>query len=101
VSTIPAAQLRISVEPYATDWSIPQNELAGAVVVIGTYSMRLVVLRIFGKPKDNSPASSMLIAVVGWKKIPKVAAVIDPSLWRLSTTVGTVCVFDTVPTVRS
>ena len=36
MSTIPAVQLRISVEPYAMDWSIPQNALAGDVVVIGT-----------------------------------------------------------------
>lgn len=89
------------VEPYATDWSIPQNVLAGDVVVIGTYSMGLVVLRKSGKPKDNSPASGTLMAVVGWKKIPKVAAVIDLWLLRLSTTVGTLCVFDTVSIVRS
>jgi hypothetical protein len=83
------------------DWSIPQNLLAGDVEVIGTYCMELVVLKMSGPPKDNSPDSAADIEVVGWKKTPKTEAVIDPSSLRLSTTVGTVGVFDTVFAVRS
>ena len=78
MSTIPAVSARMVVEPYAMDWSIPQNDLAGDVAVIGTYAMGPVVLPTSGAPKDNSPASSSVNKVLGWKKTPKTGALIDP-----------------------
>jgi len=38
VSTIPAVVDKIVVLPYLIDWSIPQNWLAGDVLVIGLYA---------------------------------------------------------------
>jgi hypothetical protein len=38
VSTIPAVVVKIEVSPYVMDWSIPQNLLAGEVLVTGLLS---------------------------------------------------------------
>ena len=78
MSTIPAVAARMVVEPYSMVWSMPQYSLAGDVVVIETYVIGLVVLLTSGSPKDNSPASSADIEVLGWKKTPNMGAVIDP-----------------------
>ena len=41
VSTIPAVSDRMVVVPYWMDWLIPQNALAGGVVVMGLFNLNL------------------------------------------------------------
>ena len=51
VSTIPDAFDRICVEvPYRIDWSIPQNEDAGSVRVIGLCERRVVEVSRLSQP---------------------------------------------------
>ena len=88
VSTIPAVEDNtvVPAEPYVILWSIPKNELAGEVVVIGAKVTSLVVLDVSIAPNESSPFVISIVSV-GAKKTPTSFSGIVPCVNKLSVTV--------------
>ena len=61
MSTMPEVELRTDVEPYDTDWSMPQYWEAWDVEVIGVYVSSPVYLLESVPPKSSEPLGALAV----------------------------------------